>query len=135
MSGCAECGFELWNPVAELSMSSVGLYDDGRFPGRVIVSLSDHFDHLDEVDATLTAAFMDDIRAVSKALRGIDGVERVNVAILGNKVSHVHAHVIPRRTLDVNYGLSPWDDAAEFVKMSDSQFYEMYSYLRKRLTS
>lgn len=128
-----ECGFELWNPVAELSVSSVGLYDDGRFPGRLIISLNDHFDHLDDVDAPIMVAFMGDVRAVSKALREMDEVTRINVAILGNKVSHVHAHVIPRRPLDVNYGLSPWDGAAEFVKMSDSQFYEMYSYLRERI--
>lgn len=133
MSGCAKCGFELWNPVAELSVSTVGLYDDGRFPGRLIVSLNDHFDHLDDVDAPLTAAFMDDIRAVSKVLREMDEVTRVNVAILGNKVPHVHAHVIPRCPLDVNYGLSPWDSAAELVRMSDSQFQETYVYLRERL--
>jgi len=36
---CATCGFELHHPIATLSVSALGLYDDARFPGRCILAL------------------------------------------------------------------------------------------------
>lgn len=117
-SRCPECGFSLWLPIAELSVSRVGLYDDARFPGRVIVSAIEHFDHLDDVDPGYLAQFMVDIQRVSSALRSLDGVERTNMAILGNRDAHVHAHVFPRRPDDANAGRAPWDQAPTHTKLS-----------------
>ena len=115
---CDSCGFVLWLPIAELSVSRVGLYDDARFPGRVIVSAIEHFDHLDDVEPGYLALFMVDIQRVSSALRSLDGVERTNMAILGNRDAHVHAHVFPRRPDDANAGRAPWDQAPTHTKLS-----------------
>lgn len=109
--GCRDCGFQLWNPIATLSVSRVGLYDDGRFPGRVIVSAIDHYEHLDEADPDILAMFMSDVQRVSAALRSLPGVERTNMAILGNQEPHLHAHVFPRRPGELNAGRAPWDGA------------------------
>ncbi|MFV0461488.1 MAG: HIT family protein [Actinomycetales bacterium] len=92
---CHECDFTLWIPLARLEACDVGLYDDARFPGRLIVTLRHHYEHLDEVPEATTCAPMRDIRTCSTLLRR-DLAGRVNVAILGNQVAHVHAHVIPR---------------------------------------
>lgn len=119
-NACATCGFQLWNPLEALSVSTVGLYDDGRFPGRLIVSLNPHFNHFDELPADTLSSFIKDIQAMSAVLRSLDGVERVNVAILGNKDVHVHAHVIPRRVTEPNYGLSPWDNAPKWFPLEPS---------------
>lgn len=43
---------------------------------------------------------------------------RVNVAILGNRESQFHAHVIPRRETDGNAGLAPWDRAPAYVPLT-----------------
>ena len=45
-------------------------------------------------------------------------VERLNIAILGNKDPHLHAHLIPRRVTDDNYGVAPWENAAEHSKLA-----------------
>lgn len=115
---CATCGFSLWVPIAALSVSHVGLYDDARFPGRMIVSLNEHVEHYDQADPEVLSAFMSDLQRASLVLRKMGNVERVNVAILGNKDPHLHAHLIPRRVDDDNYGLSPWENAAEHSKLT-----------------
>jgi len=115
---CSTCGFALWIPVAALSVSKVGLYDDARFHGRLIVSLDEHFEHYDETDPTLLAAFMVDLQLASRLLRKTFNVERVNIAMLGNKDPHLHAHVIPRRVTDDNYGVSPWESVAPHSKLA-----------------
>lgn len=55
--------------------------------------------------------FMDDVTVVMKAIKHATGVERVNFAVLGNTVSHVHAHLIPRYPqAELLPHKSPWDD-------------------------
>lgn len=115
---CATCGFALWTPIAELSVSSAGLYDDARFPGRMIVSLNEHVEHFDQADPEMLARFMGDLQVASLVLRKMGNVDRVNIAVLGNKAAHVHAHVIPRRVTDVNYGVSPWEGAEPHCSLS-----------------
>ena len=130
---CAACGFELWIPITRLSSSSVGLYNDGRFPGRVIVSADTHFEHFDDADTAFMSTFTQDIAQVSRVLRKMAGVERVNVSILGNKDPHLHAHVIPRRMTDTNYGLAPWDGAPPRFRMSDRAIADIVQELRSEL--
>lgn len=95
-AACPDCGFDLWLPIVSLSHSSVGLYSDVRFPGRSIVSLAQHYDHLDEVPPDTLLGFMADVKNCITAIKVVTGAGRVNMAILGNEVGHVHAHLIPR---------------------------------------
>lgn len=129
-AGCTTCGFSLWLPIATLRVSRVGLYDDARFPGRMIVSLNGHVEHLDQADPELMAAFIADIQQASFVLRRVGDVERVNVAMLGNKVPHLHAHVIPRRITDENHGVSPWEGAAPLVRLDDDARVRILDELR-----
>lgn len=115
---CDECGFELWTPIWRLNVARAGLYDDARFPGRLIVSLNDHYDHLDEMPSHLLAAFMADVSEASKVLRWSLGADRVNVAVLGNQESHVHAHVIPRKSSDPRPNHAPWQDPRPRTNLS-----------------
>jgi diadenosine tetraphosphate (Ap4A) HIT family hydrolase len=97
--------------VGTLTVTSVGLYDDGRFPGRLLVSLNPHYEHLEEVPEHLAHSFTSDIQFASRMLRKVTGAERVNVAILGNQEPHVHAHLIPRLPLHEPIPhRSPWED-------------------------
>lgn len=93
---CTHCGFELWVPVAALSVTTVGLYDDARFPSRCIVELNEHHEDFAELDAVLAHAFLDDVQRVARAVRAVTGAPRLNFAVLGNVEPHIHAHVVPR---------------------------------------
>lgn len=134
-TACSACGFSLWNPLAELTASTVGLYDDARFPGRVIVSLHEHYDHLDALPVDSLNAFMADVCATSAAVRQLNGVERTNIAVLGNKVAHVHAHVIPRRADEPNYGVSPWENAPEHTRLTKAIRESISDRIRRELLS
>ncbi|TXH10554.1 MAG: HIT domain-containing protein [Spirochaetes bacterium] len=117
---CKVCGFELYLPIAALQVSQVALYDDARYPGRLIVSLNQHFDHIEEVDPDVFVQFWSDIRACSRALRSLSNVTRVNVALLGNSVPHVHAHVFPRRQRqEQNSNKSPWSSAPPLTHLTE----------------
>ncbi len=110
-SPCSVCNFDIWNPYGQLSVSSLGLYSDSRFPGRTILRLDQHFDQLDEIPADLSAAFFDDVQQTVWRLKEYTGALRVNLAILGNSEPHIHAHLIPRKPIqEPEPNKSPWDD-------------------------
>lgn len=108
---CEDCGFELFLPIQRMPNSRLGLYDDARFPGRCILSLRDHYEHLEDVPLDLSMRFMEVIQHCAAGIRRATGCDRVNVAILGNAVPHVHAHLIPRfGDREALPRKSPWDD-------------------------
>lgn len=107
---CATCGFALWRPLRRLSVSVLGLYDDGRFPGRCLLALDAHHDDLALVPPDLLAAYMADVQAAGSAIAAATGADRINYAVLGNAVPHVHFHLVPRvRASDPVPDKAPWE--------------------------
>lgn len=117
---CETCGFDLWMPIQDLRVSTLSFYNDGRFPGRCILVLKEHYDHLHDVPDQLAMNYMLDVRDAGKAIQGATGYERINYAVLGNVVAHVHTHIIPRGSQeDVNPGRPPWENAGPHTKLPD----------------
>lgn len=118
---CSVCGFDLWIPIGDLSDSTACLYSDARFPGRVIVAFSRHFDAVEDMPGDCLNDFMANVRLAARAVRAATDCERVNIAILGNAVPHVHAHLIPRRSsTDVYPNKAPWEDPRERQSLAPS---------------
>ena len=131
---CGTCGFELFNPVAVLSVSAAGLYSDGRYPGRMIVSLNRHYDHFSEVPTDLLGSFFADVQRCAKALQSDAEVTRVNVAVLGNQEPHVHAHVIPRRGHSESWANhTPWESGIAHYPLDEADRVSLIEWLRSRI--
>jgi len=107
---CRECGFEVYVPIIESDLTVLGLYDDDRFPGRCILALREHAEHLDEVAPDLASLLLTKAVTVGRALRNLGFGDRVNYAVLGNARPHVHMHIIPRGgASDVLPDRPPWE--------------------------
>ncbi|MEV7693271.1 HIT family protein [Microbacterium sp. NPDC089189] len=131
---CLQCGFGLWIPVDELSSSYMGLYSDARFPGRCIVTLNQHAEHLDELPPDTVSSFMLNVRVASMALRIATGSPRINVAILGNQEGHVHAHLIPRYPeSEPRPNKAPWEDTRPRGSMSSADNERYVELIRRAL--
>lgn len=135
-AGCSTCGFDLWLRIGSLEVSSLGLYNDSRFPGRCLLSLNEHFDHLDNVPTDLRHAFMDDIALASLSIRLATGSPRINVSILGNAESHVHAHLIPRYPETERHpNQAPWADPRPKEKLPDSEVQRLRSWIGQLISN
>ena len=133
---CTNCGFELWLPIAELKVSTLSLYSDGRFPGRAILSLKEHFESLEELPPTLALDFLLDSQIAMGAIRRATGSPRVNYAVLGNAVAHVHAHLIPRYPeSETKPHSSPWDDPRPRTKLEMPRESSLIGAIRNELES
>jgi diadenosine tetraphosphate (Ap4A) HIT family hydrolase len=83
-----------------------------------------HVENLEDLDAYDMEHFMMCVTKVGRAVKKIVGAKRMNYAVLGNAVPHVHAHVIPRFETDPNPNKSPWnrhDKADELTKKRANQ--------------
>lgn len=118
-----------------MSVSSVGLYDDARFPGRSLVSLREHYDSITEVPTTILAAFAIDIQRVCVSVLKVAAADRVNVAILGNRDPHVHAHVIPRFSEERDPYETIWQDSRPRRSLRDGRADELILALGSELAT
>lgn len=133
---CPSCGFELWVPVDAPALSStvVGLYDDGRFPGRCLVVHREHHEHLDALPDAALAAFWADVARVGGAVRRLTGAAKVNYAVLGNATRHLHAHVIPRQPAAEDLPTRPpWNDPRPLTGLLNDELAALRAALTRAL--
>lgn len=125
-----QCGFELWEPIAQSQHSRLGLYNDDRFPGRSILALQEHRTSIENLPMDTMLGFMRDIQVAMSAIRLATGADRVNVSILGNRDPHVHAHLIPRfSNTEAFPDCSPWNDPRNKQKLP----FEEVSQIKARI--
>ncbi len=82
--------------VATLSESHVTLADEQAYRGYCILLLKDHHEQLGDLSRERQARLWEDVAHVAAAVRQVCAPVRLNYACLGNFVTHVHWHVIPR---------------------------------------
>jgi len=108
------------SPVTALDLSDLLLMNDARFPWFILVPRRADITEIIDLDAADRTALLDEIVAVSEALRSMTGCDKLNVAALGNQTPQLHVHVIARFRSDAAWPGPVWgkgtavayDDAA-----------------------
>jgi diadenosine tetraphosphate (Ap4A) HIT family hydrolase len=100
---CRACRSD-WPPaddfIAECGPARAYLHDDQFFPGWTLVILTRHATELYDLDRAERAALMEAVTEVAQALAAVYGAVKMNYALLGNVLPHIHWHLIPRRKDD-----------------------------------
>lgn len=110
----------MWNPIAEMEVTVLGLYDDTRFPGQCLLSLKEHHEDFTLLDARVANRLMADARDAASAIQKVTGAARVNYAILGNHEPHLHVHLIPRHpSREPRPREAPWSDPRPHEALPD----------------
>lgn len=83
--------------------------------------LDDHHEHFEALPPDLARRFMSDVAHAARAIRSVTGSARLNYAMLGNQVAHLHMHVMPRGGPgDSNPRVSPWELAEPEAPLADA---------------
>jgi len=122
--------------IATLSESHVTLADEQAYRGYCILLLKDHQDHLDQLPAERQARLWDDVARVGAVLRRELQPLRLNYACLGNLVTHVHWHVIPRYADDPEARHPIWVRplAERRIALPDAERRELIARIARALT-
>ena len=87
--------------VAELERTNAYLHDDQFFAGWwTVLVLKGHATELFDLEPAERAAVADEVAAVGRALFEAFAAIKINYALLGNVLPHIHWHVIPRVAAD-----------------------------------
>jgi diadenosine tetraphosphate (Ap4A) HIT family hydrolase len=82
--------------LAELEVSRVLMPVDGPMRGYAWMPVRRHVVELHELTEEEGAAFMRDVKRVSRAIAEATGAVKLNYEIHGNTVPHLHLHLFPR---------------------------------------
>jgi len=83
-------------PVGDLSLSSVLLLNDARFPWFVLVPRVPGVSELTDLTDEQAVQLMREIRIATQVMLDLAKPDKVNVGALGNIVTQLHVHVIGR---------------------------------------
>jgi diadenosine tetraphosphate (Ap4A) HIT family hydrolase len=82
--------------VGELTLSSVLLMDDARFPWVILVPKRADIREIIDLELRDRAMLYREMEAVMDALKRLFSPTKLNVAALGNMVPQLHMHIIAR---------------------------------------
>ena len=84
------------HPVARWDLSDVLLMNDARFPWLILVPRVADATELFHLSSDQQSQVMAEMSGAGQAMQSLWGADKVNTAMLGNKVSQLHIHVIAR---------------------------------------
>lgn len=92
----------------EMDSGVVLLNHNQSFSGRCLFIYKRHFEDVTALSYGDFAAFNTDLLTVAKAIKSVFSPTLVNIGMFGNKIRHLHWHLIPRYEGDSNWGGVPW---------------------------
>jgi diadenosine tetraphosphate (Ap4A) HIT family hydrolase len=87
-------------PLGRLSLCTVLLMDDARYPWLILVPERAEMNEIIDLEPVDRARLMDEIGFASEALRSVYAPDKLNVGALGNRVRQLHVHVMARFVSD-----------------------------------
>ena len=100
-NNCIYCGFpnnldDFALKIGDLEYSVIYLHLDCTYKGRCIVTLKEHRTELFDLDGQKLSKYMAEVMLVARIIKKVFGADKMNYAIYGDKVSHVHFHLVPK---------------------------------------
>lgn len=95
-------------PLCQSQISLLRVIRDARFAWLVLIPMRDGLADLVDLSPDDETAVMDDVRAISLALRDVTECDKLNVASLGNMVRQLHVHIIARFEADAAWPGPVW---------------------------
>ncbi len=109
-------------PIADFSTSTFYLNKDQTHKGRSIVAFNDHKRELFELTQVEREAFIEDVANAANALQGAFDPAKVNYAIYGDLVSHLHFHIVPKYENGEEWGEAFVNAPQEKKLLSDNEY-------------
>lgn len=110
-ASCELCGAPGSAVVWQDSLCRVVQVSDPDYPAYCRVIWNAHVAEMTDLSASERRHCMSVVFAVEAALRGLAQADKMNLASLGNRVPHLHWHVVARLTGDRHFPEAIWGTA------------------------
>lgn len=102
--------------VATLASGKVHLQNDADYPGWCVLTFHRHAVEIFDLTEAERAQWIEDVSRVSRRVMQVSEIRhcaKINLAMFGNMVPHLHCHVIPRFFDDPDWNKAPVFRSAE----------------------
>lgn len=123
---------DLMIEIMHLPHSMVFFFRDQKNPGRCVVAYKEHYRELYEIPEKDFHGYMNEVRAVSRAVSELYKPDKLNYAVYGDGVPHVHFHIVPKYKNGVSWG-GPFDDKLPVVHLSEQEYAAQVQQLREQI--
>ena len=112
--------------VKELDTGYVVMGDHQHFKGYTLFLCKEHTTELFLLEPSVKVRFLEEMSVVAEAASKAFGAEKMNYELLGNGDTHLHWHLFPRRSGDIegygNHGKGPvWWYPMEKIYSNDNR--------------
>ncbi|KKI90988.1 hypothetical protein WQ54_17450 [Bacillus sp. SA1-12] len=90
--------------IAKLKISTLYLNKDQTHKGRCIIALDKHVTELFHLNKIELFYFMDDVSRAAEIIQTTFKPNKINYAIYGDLVSHLHFHLVPKYEGSLEWG-------------------------------
>ena len=133
---CKVCAGE-WPPkdhkIAELGLTVAYLGDDQFFPGWTVLVLKRHATELFDLTRDERTQLIEEVTEIARTLAVVFDAVKVNYELLGNKVPHIHWHIIPRLANDPAPREPVWAVKHDKRRLKPALLSERISLIRSHL--
>lgn len=124
---------ELMIDIEELQISNFYLNKDQTYPGRSILSFKQHKKELFELTPSQLHCFMEDLSKAAKSIQDAFSPDKINYAIYGDLVSHLHVHIVPKYKGGTNWGEAFNNNPISKKIVSESEYNQSINHIKRQL--
>lgn len=127
---------ELLFELCDLRISKVFLCKDQTLPGRCTIMFNGgHYDELYQIPKAERDLFLDDVCLLAQTIQELFRADKINYAIYGDNVTHVHFTICPKYRGRLGFGgpFVLFPDPSERVYLDPLEYDERMQLLRTAL--
>jgi len=133
---CKVCAGE-WPPkdhkIAELGLTVAYLGDDQFFLGWTVLVLKRHATELFDLTREERSQLIEEVTEIARSLAVVFDAVKINYELLGNKVPHLHWHIIPRLANDPAPREPVWRISHQPKRLTPDALQERIALIRSHL--
>ena len=118
--------------ICDLEVSQLFLFREQTYRGRCNVVYKDHGVDFHELTDEQRSLFMRDVARAGKAIAEAFGPDKINYGAYGDKISHLHFHVVPKYSNGYGFG-GVFEMNPQKVILSDAEYSEIIEKIKPGL--
>ena len=118
--------------ICDLEISQLFLFKEQSYPGRCNVVYKDHAVDFHELSDEQRNKFMRDVANVGKAIARAFNPDKINYGSYGDKISHLHIHVVPKYIDGLGFG-AVFEMNPQKITLSDAEYAEIIKKIKAGL--
>lgn len=119
--------------IKEFEYSTFYLNKDQKYYGRSILAFKKHKKEIFELTNIERASFFDELSLVALTLNKVVNPDKLNYAIYGDLVPHLHVHIVPKYKNGDDWGEAFINNSPTVTALSDSDYNSLIQNIREGL--